>query len=193
MRKWLIGVIGILLGNATLCWGQLGYQLGETIPPFSLQTESGQSLVPQQQYAAAAAIVLLFHDPNCTYEQVYRPRIQSLADQFQEQGVVFLLINPHPLSTESIPVSPPLFSLRDTAQLVASAFGLSRLPQAFVLRPQEDQQWVLAYLGAIDDAPTAQATPQSQYLRQAIVAILNGEPIQQTYTRASGCLIEWEP
>lgn len=176
--------------------GQPGYQLGDTIAPLVLYNFQGQAVAPLQEYTHDKGLVLIFGDPQCPYSQAYEGRMFALTSRYAPLGIPMILINPRP--GESLPAMQAYsqekdFSfpyLKDSAQVVASTFGASRLPMAFFLARTEEH-WTLLYLGAIDNAPQADKSPTEVYLLDALEAYLGNRPLQRPYTRAMGCAIKW--
>ncbi len=51
-------------------------------------------------------------------------------------------------------------------------------------------EFIVAYIGAIDDNARDASAVEERYLANAIDALLAGEPINPTVTRAIGCTIK---
>ena len=77
--------------------------------------------------------------------------------------------------------------LRDVTQDVAAAFGAQKTPHVFLL----NQQGVLCYKGAIDDHAQDPGAVKTQYLKDAISAVLSGAAIAQSSTEPVGCSVKW--
>jgi hypothetical protein len=80
----------------------------------------------------------------------------------------------------------------DESQQVARQFGATRTPQAFVLK-RESQQFVLEYMGSLDDNPQDKAGVQRQYVADAVTSLLAGRPVAAPITKAVGCAIKLRP
>ena len=76
--------------------------------------------------------------------------------------------------------------LHDETQQTGHNYGAQKTPHVFVL----DQQRKLAYVGAIDDNMEASEV-KSQYLRDALDALLAGKQPPKAETKAVGCGIKY--
>ena len=72
------------------------------------------------------------------------------------------------------------------SETVAHAYGPVATPHAFVL----DSGRKLQYVGAIDDSERIQSV-QKHYLRDALDALLAGQPVAVPKTKVVGCSIKW--
>ena len=78
--------------------------------------------------------------------------------------------------------------LRDETQHVARAYGAEYTPEAYVFNQRRE----LCYLGRVDDNWQYPKKIHSHDLRQAIDAVLAGEPVENPVTHAIGCTIKWK-
>jgi alkyl hydroperoxide reductase subunit AhpC len=77
--------------------------------------------------------------------------------------------------------------LRDEKQVVAKAFGATHTPQFFVF----DEERRLRYTGKMDDNYQNPAMVKETYLRDAVEALLAGNPVKVPETYSIGCTIKW--
>jgi len=75
--------------------------------------------------------------------------------------------------------------LRDRDQQVVNRYGALTTPHCFVV----DAQGILRYQGAYDNLTFRQRTATEFYLRQAVEAVLAGEPPDPEQTPPYGCAI----
>jgi hypothetical protein len=75
--------------------------------------------------------------------------------------------------------------LKDPGNKVADKLGASVTPEAYFL----DANYKLLYHGRIDNSRNA-AQVESNDLRNALDAALNGKPVEKTEARAFGCSIK---
>jgi hypothetical protein len=71
---------------------------------------------------------------------------------------------------------------------VAKAFGATRTPQVYVLK-QTNGQFILEYVGTIDDSPQDSASVKRRYVEEAVNSLLAGRPVQSPITKPIGCAI----
>lgn len=166
--------------------------VGKQIDDFKLQDFRGAwhqlHDVPQK------VVVVTFFGIECPLVKVYAPRLVSLANEFAQQDVAFLIINPN--SQDSITemasfarrheIQIPL--LKDAGNHVADQFGATRTPEFFVL----DENRKVRYHGRFDDqygVGYIRPEPTSHLLKQAIEQTLAGEEVAVAETPTPGCLI----
>jgi hypothetical protein len=180
---------------------QLGYQLGDTVAIFSLPNADSAWVTPMQRDSAAQGIVLVFVSHGCSFSQAYEGRLADLGRKLPQFGFALYLVNSSPGPGEDLlamrgHVLEKTFGnryLKDEHQAIARAFGVSRLPQAFVLQRVAGGHYILRYLGAIDDQVHAQDPVHQAYLLQAVASLSQGQSPALPYTRAMGCSLRWRP
>ena len=70
---------------------------------------------------------------------------------------------------------------------IGKAFGATNTPQFFVL----DKNREIRYTGRIDDSAGRSKVPKA-YVKTAVDALLAGETVEETETRAIGCGIPYK-
>jgi peroxiredoxin len=169
--------------------------IGATAPPFTLPDAHGTP-TPLSDGAAAASVVV-FTCNHCPYALAWHERIQAVARDYGARGVRTLQINANDSrrfprdSVEAMAarVDAGEFAgpyLRDETQEVARAFDAAVTPDVFVL----DADGRLAYHGA-PDADYDDESLDAAWLREALDAVLDGRPAEQTETQPVGCSIKW--
>ena len=135
--------------------------------------------------------VVVFVSARCSLSNRYHARLETLYREFAPRGVRFLAANPN--STEpddevreharksrfSFPV------LRDPGGVLAERLGVNVTPAALVL----DSAGQVRYRGRIDDAENP-ARVRRQWLREALAAVLAGDPVETPETKVYGCTIK---
>jgi hypothetical protein len=81
--------------------------------------------------------------------------------------------------------------LADENQEVATAFGASNTPHAFVLKKDGDK-FKVAYIGAIDNNSRDGSAADKKYVEDAVNALLEGKDVPVAKTKAIGCTIKWK-
>jgi peroxiredoxin len=149
-------------------------------------------------YQGRKAIVLVFLGNDCPVGNLYVPRLVELDREYRKQGVVFLGINSNAHETEKDiarfagerAISFPV--LKDHENKVADAALVERTCEAIVL----DGFARIRYRGAVDDQyqqGKAKDAPDHTYLRDALTAILNNQPVKSPATKVAGCLLDRAP
>lgn len=160
---------------------------------FSLRDTYGELRSPSD-HPEAKAFVVAFLGVECPLAKLYAPRLQKLADDFQQQGVVFYGVDAN--AQDSLAelaaygrrhgVQFPL--LKDDRAAAADALGATRTPEVVLL----GSDGVVRYRGRIDDqygVGVAKKAPEAEFLRDAIEAVLAGSPVSTPETGAVGCVI----
>ncbi len=167
-------------------------------PTFDLPGVDGRSHT-LDEYADAAALVLIQSCNHCPYVQAWEGRIKSIQADYADRGVRLVAIgsndartHPHDSFEEMVARAERegfnFDYLHDADQALARALGSERTPEVFVF----DSRRRLAYHGAIDDSRDEEAVTQN-YLRNALDAVLDGRSPIVAETPAVGCSVKWRP
>ena len=197
IMKKLYSLLAILIPFSLAA--QTGYKVGDKVEDFNLQNVKDKSAVTLTGYSSKKAIVIVFTSHNCPYTKIYEQRAKAFMQEFEQKGVAFLLINPNS-PTANAEESPEEMAeaakerdyrspyLSDANQAVCDKFGATKTPEVFVLKNQGGS-FIVKYKGAIDDNPQVASDVTSSYLREALEAVLNNQPVKITEKRATGCMI----
>jgi peroxiredoxin len=165
-----------------------------TLPQFSLSDTSGRSHSPDE-WTAKRAIVLLFMGTDCPLSNNYVPELNRMYALYAPRGVAFYAVQ----GDATVPVEQVRSNVRefgytfpylfDPTESLASYTGAATTPEAAVLSPQGK----LLYLGRIDNRLEEYGKPRTKItefdLRDALDAILSGQPVLHPRTKALGCAI----
>ena len=144
----------------------------------------------------SALTVYVFLNTECPISQQYTRRLAELHREFSPSGVRFLAL--FPLRTDTPAVinqfrayhTLPFAGRPDRLGQMARQFRVHVTPEVVVM--QSDGQ--VRYQGAVDDwyVDLGKHRPEAThaYLHNALVALLNGQPVAEPRTKAVGCLIE---
>ncbi|MEZ6119520.1 MAG: redoxin domain-containing protein [Pirellulaceae bacterium] len=163
------------------------------VSTFQSQTLQGDSfeLTTKSEFQAT---VVCFLGTECPLAKLYGPRLQALANQFQQDHVRFVGVfsNVHD-SVEEISefaqqhqIAFPI--LKDSGNHIADLFSAERTPEVFLV----DETLAVRYRGRIDDQyQPGIVRPEAKHtdLRNAIMQLLANEPISVPETKAVGCII----
>jgi len=174
---------------------------GDSAPDFELEGTDGATYT-LDSFSDREALLVVFTCNHCPYAQAKFDELNEVAADHDDVAVVG--INPndereYPEDSfekmkeyvEDGAVAYDAY-LRDETQEVTKAYGARCTPDPFLFR-REDDGWALAFHGSLDDAPNPNDTPTEQYAREAIDAILAGEPVDTVEIPARGCSIKWRP
>lgn len=141
--------------------------------------------------------LVIFTCNHCPYAKAWEDRIAKIGNEAQTKGVGVIAINPND------PASFPEDSFEnmkqraskagfqfpyvvDATSNVARAYGATKTPEVFLFGPDEK----LIYYGAVDDS-AEESGVESRFLKDAIEAMLAGQPIKERETKAVGCSIKF--
>ena len=152
-------------------------------------TESGS--VVKLAPGNAPATVVLFLSTRCPISNGYIDRLNAIYRDYHEKQVQFVFVNAN--NNESAAdieaharANQLAFKVyKDVNNVLADQLNATVTPEAFVF----DKQGTLQYHGYVDDATNA-ARVRVNGLRNAMDAVLAGQPVQVKESKAFGCTIK---
>lgn len=180
--------------------------IGAPAPDFNLPGIDGKNHT-LSEYAGAKILAIVFESNHCPVSQLYEGRIKQIHDLYKDKGLVIVGINPNnpkavrinELDHTDMGDSLPEMKLRaeyrhfnwpylydGETQATAAKFGAVSTPHIFIF----DADRKLRYQGRIDDNMLASAATTHE-ARDAIDALLAGQPVPLETTRAFGCSTKW--
>jgi mono/diheme cytochrome c family protein len=142
------------------------------------------------QIGREKATVFIFASTQCPVSNIYMPRVAELARSYAERGARFFLVDPNRDDSETAlrayakerALQFPV--VRDTGLVLADWLAATRTPEAVVVEPNGD----VAYRGRVDDNQDRTKVVHSD-LREALDAVLAGQPVARPRTLSFGCAI----
>ena len=181
-------------------------EIGTKAPDFNLLGVDGK-MYNLKSFEKASAVVVIFSCNHCPTAQAYEDRIISIAKDYKPKGVDIVVISPN--STKALNYSemgysdmgdsyeemkmraaekgypfPYLYDGDD--QKCALVYGPVATPHCFVL----DGNRILRYAGRVDGSEKP-GTGNGEDLRNAVDAVLAGNPVKNPVTKVFGCSIKW--
>ncbi len=180
--------------------------IGSAAPDFNLPGVDGKrhSL---ESFCAADILVIIFTCNHCPTAQAYEERIKQLAADYRQKKVAVVAISgndPRALRLDELGYSDVGDSLEEMkiraqdhafnfpylydgeTQKVSRAYGPVATPHVFVF----DRARRLRFVGRIDDSDKPEQVI-SHDTRNAIEALLAGNPVPVERTKTFGCSIKW--
>jgi peroxiredoxin len=183
-------------------------KLGDKAPDFDLPGIDGRNH-KLADYTGGKALVVLFTSNHCPTSHSIERRLQAFWEKYRPLGVRLVAINPnHPegLSRDELGYGEYGDSFEEMKpyaakngwtfdylydgekQTTARAYGCLATPHVFVF----DADLRLRYKGRFDDSGQFDdATVKSHDVRNAVDAILAGQPVKNPETRPMGCSTKW--
>lgn len=176
-----------------------GYDIGDYAEDFQLTNINGKK-ISLADYKDAKGFLIIFTCNSCPYAVAYEDRIIALDEKFKALVVPVIAINPNNPSkqpkdsyelmkkraVEKGFTFPYLF---DEGQNVFPKYGATRTPHVFLLE-NTSKGYLVKYIGAIDDNYQDADAVEVKYVEDAVDAMLKGEKIDITTTKAIGCSIK---
>jgi peroxiredoxin len=177
-----------------------GYQVGDKVKDFSLKSVSGK-MVSLASLPYAKGAIVVFTCNHCPFSQAYEDRIIELHNKYAAKGYPVVAINSNDkeivpedsfdqMQTRAKEHRYPFEYIYDETQEVAMNFGAARTPHVFVVT-KEGKDYILKYIGAIDDNTDDPKAATKHYVEDAVNALLGGKDVETKTTKAVGCTIKW--
>lgn len=169
-----------------------GPAIGATAPTFELKTLDGKPFSLADAEKANSYVVLMFIATQCPYSNAYNDRMRDMAAAYAKKGIRFVGINSN--STESLDETAAHAKkhgfafpvLKDPGNKVADMYDARRTPEVYVI----GKDGKLLYHGRIDDNSDDASRVTSPDLKNALDALLAGQPVAKAETKAFGCTIK---
>jgi peroxiredoxin len=201
-------IAGLALMGASLAaapaLAQSTARVGAPAPAFQAVDADGRTRSLKE--FAGKTVILEWTNHDCPYVRKHynSATMQTLQKEMAKEGIVWLSVISSPVGEQGH-VSPaqakeltakrdaaPAAILLDPDSKVARAYGAQTTPHIYIIDPHG----TLAYMGAIDDKPSASASSLNgakSYVRQAIAELKAGKPVSEPATKAYGCVVKYAP
>ncbi|MBI3869792.1 MAG: redoxin domain-containing protein [Verrucomicrobia bacterium] len=182
--------------------------IGDPAPDFALPGIDGKTH-RLAEYKDGKVLMIFFTSNHCPTSHGAEGRLKKLLADFRGKGLSFVAINPnHPdgLSIDELGYSKYSDGFEDMkryaaergfdfpylydgeTQATAKAYGCLATPHVFIF----DADRRLRYKGRFDDSQYADpATVKSSDARNAVEALLAGQPVPAPITKPHGCATKW--
>ncbi|MGY3087063.1 peroxiredoxin [Hymenobacter sp. UYAg731] len=193
----LLALCFVLLSGFILRPLAEGYKVGDKAADFKLKNIDGKT-VSLADNKAAKGYIVVFTCNTCPFAKAYESRIIALNTKYAPLGYPVVAINPNDPavapgdSYAAMQTKKYAFPyLVDESQQVAKTFGATRTPHLYILT-KKDADFVVSYIGAIDDNSEDAKLAKTKYVENALTEILAGKPATTNETKAIGCGIKWK-
>jgi peroxiredoxin/thiol-disulfide isomerase/thioredoxin len=182
--------------------------IGDPAPDFALPGIDGRTY-RLADFAGPDVLMVLFTSNHCPTSHGIEQRLMKLRNDLRHQSFTMVAINPnHPegLSADELGYGEYSDSFEEMKpyaarngwdfpylydgekQLIARAYGCLATPHVFIF----DRRRKLRYAGRFDDSRYAdESTVKHPDARNAIDALLKGQPVPVELTRPHGCSTKW--
>jgi peroxiredoxin len=181
--------------------------VGSPAPDFSLPGIDGKNHT-LAEYSASPILAIVFTCNHCPTAQLYESRVKKLADDYTGKGVKLIAIQPNDPTAIRLDelgytdVSDSFDDMKIRAayrhfnfpylydgatQSVSNAYGPKATPHIFIF----DKQRILRYEGHIDNSQR-ESLVKTQEARNALDAMIAGQPVVVAHTPVFGCSTKWK-
>ena len=183
---------------------QTGPKIGAPAPAFEAVDADGK--LRKLSEFQGRTVILEWTNHDCPYVRKHYTSntMQTLQKDMAKEGVVWLSVISSPVGEQGhvegakakeLTVSrdaAPAAVLLDPTSRLARAYGATTTPHMYIVDPKG----TLAYMGAIDDKPSAGSASLAgakSYVRQAVAELKAGKPVSEASTKAYGCAVKYAP
>ena len=189
-----------LVITSTCMYAGEGYKVGDKAADFSLKNVDGK-MVSLSDYNTAKGFVVIFTCNHCPFAKAYQDRIIAIDKKYKPKGYPVIAINPN--DPELVPEDSytemqkrakekgyTFPYLIDAKQEVFREYGATNTPHVFLLQKDKSGEYIVKYVGTIDDNYQDASAVKKTYLTDAIDALLAGKDPDPNTTKAIGCSIK---
>ncbi len=178
--------------------------VGQPAPAFQAVDADGRTRSLSE--FAGKTVILEWTNHECPYVRKHynSATMQNLQKDMAKDGIVWLSVISSPPGEQGYVEGPkareltvqrdaaPAGILLDPNSKVARAYGAQTTPHMYIIDPKG----TLAYMGAIDDKPSASPSSLNgakSYVRQAVAEMKAGKPVSEASTKSYGCAVKYAP
>jgi len=176
-----------------------GYDIGDIATDFKLMNIDGKK-VSLSDFKDAKGFIITFTCNTCPYAVLYEDRIEALNKKYVSKGYPVIAIMPNnivrmpgdnmeAMKTRAKEKGFTFPYLLDEGQKIYPQYGATKTPHIYILQKTKKGN-VVKYIGAIDDNYKDATLVNTKYAENAVDALLKGEEVPETKTRAIGCTIK---
>jgi peroxiredoxin len=173
--------------------------LGTELPSFELTDVVSRRTIRSQDFAGRAPLLVMFICRHCPYVKHVQRELARLGQDYATSGLGIVAISSNDAKAHPDDAPESLKEMArelgfvfpycyDESQDVARGFQAACTPDFFLF----DRSGRLVYRGQLDDSRPRNDRPVTgRDLRNAMEAVLAGEPVSQDQTPSLGCNIKW--
>ncbi|MCW5775579.1 MAG: thioredoxin family protein [Phycisphaeraceae bacterium] len=174
--------------------------VGQKAPDFKLVDTEGKTHVLSEYVRQGKIVVLEWFNGECPYvvkHHAHNKTMSELAKAYKDKGVVWLAINSGHDGNSSTGadvnekfrkewgITYPI--LHDFTGETGRAYGSKNTPTMYVI----DKNGIVAYAGAIDSDSSPNRLGQTNYVKDALDAVLAGSTVATPYAKPYGCSVKY--
>jgi peroxiredoxin len=177
-------------------------KVGDKAPNFKLKNVDGKQVsLTDSEFAKAKGFIVIFSCNHCPWVIKYEDRMIELDKKFHDSWPVIAISSndankypadgPEQMAERAQEKGFTFPYLYDESQDVARKYGAQKTPHVYLLK-KTGNDFVVSYIGAIDDNADNAKKVKNAYVEQAIEALEKGQAPSVQETKAIGCGIKWK-
>ena len=195
--KRLITATILLAASVQLANAEL--KIGDSIPETDAKMKNVDGeMVSIGDIKGAKGTLVIFTCNHCPFVVAWQDRMVELGNTYAKKGIGVIFINsndPKVKAGDSFEGMQKMAKEKgytfpyavDATSDVARQFGAKKTPDVFLF----DGNGKLVYHGAVDDNSRNPDEVKTSYLKDALEALLAGQPVKVKETKAVGCSIKF--
>jgi peroxiredoxin len=197
-----LGLMGVLDSAAAPQFDPVP-QIGQPAPDFTAMDSKGNPVHLSEYHGKT--VVLEWTNADCPYTRKHYTsgNMQSMQSLAQQNGVVWLTVISSAPGKQGYVNGPgadaltqsrkalPTAVLLDPSGTVGHLYGAKTTPHMFVV----DKTGTLQYMGGIDSLATSDVADIARaepYLKEAMLAVAQGNPVAHPATKPYGCSVKYK-
>jgi peroxiredoxin len=206
LRRSIFFLFIFLLATRSFADDVKTLEIGTSAPDFSLPGTDGKTY-SLKSFANAKILAVIFTCNHCPTAQAYEDRMIALTKDYKAKGVAVVGVSPNDpkaVSLDELGYSDMGDSFEEMkirakekgynfpylydgeTEKMSRAYGPVATPHIFIF----DQQRKLQYVGRLD-ASEKPGSANAEDARNAIDALLTGNPVAVPQTKTFGCSVKW--
>ena len=172
--------------------------LGDSMPDGDVAMENVDgSTVTIGDVKVEKGTLIIFTCNNCPFVKAWQKEMVTIGNEYQKKkfGVIFINPNDPAVKGDTLEGMQKLSKAEgyefpyvvDATSDVARNFGAAKTPDVFLF----DANGKLAYKGAVSEGGRKPVDGGESYLKDALDALLAGNPVENPETKAVGCSIKF--
>lgn len=175
--------------------------LGTQAPDFQLPDVVSGKVISLETFAEKQAFLVMFICYHCPFVKHVKQELANIGKDYGNCGLGIVAISANDVANypDDSPANLKAMAQElnfnfpvcyDESQAIAKAYTAACTPDFFLFGPQQK----LVYRGQLDGSRPSNNVPVTGAdLRQAIDAVLAGNPVSPNQTPSIGCNIKWKP
>ncbi|HKK25025.1 MAG TPA: redoxin family protein [Gracilimonas sp.] len=196
-KSFLLSIsFSLMITVSGLCQNSLSFNTTMPLGDRQVEDTSGRN-ISLQQAADNNGLIVIFSSNTCPWVAKWEDRMVELSSYASANDFGMIVLNSNErirdrgesledMNRRAQKQNYNFIYAMDSEHQIADAFGAQYSPEVFIF----DAELQMVYHGAIDDNPNNASSVSRPYVREALSALINGQPVTTRSTRILGCSIK---